>query len=276
MKRLLPLVLFALLAGAAAAASSAASPTTGPTAEQDAQTAKRIAMAAIERANAVRDRLGALAPRVSATRFPSVVSGRTDTLRLRSSAGRNDSGNRIGPWYLELAAAYCCGSIVRTNAPLVEYFVGRTNRPGGLGVRSRQPNGRPGSGAKLYARDAEDRYDLALNHVRQSKPTLDSESPFPLFVETAARADIVLSPGGGAEPVRPDSGFPQRRTVGGGEPVGEVVVLGPNPVVVNPQEGWISFPDLTSPPTGAPVGALARVDGQLRYRTASGWVAIAG
>jgi hypothetical protein len=153
--------------------------------------------------------------------------------------------------------AYEFGTAGITEEPLMEFFVGPFGQPGNMGVRSRHSNGNPKAGAQLYARDAHDRYSLALDYRDAAKPVLVSESGRPFLVRSGAGAPLVLDPSGFVKP-RNDGTTPTRKA-----PPGRVQVT-----------GYVALKNLDAFPRAAPNGSLAMVENRLYFHASGQWVAL--
>jgi hypothetical protein len=174
------------------------------------------------------------APGASGPPGPAGPAGPQGSPGPRGERGLGTDGITFRPYEYGVAGV--------TSYGLFENFVGPDDGPGAMGVRSRQPNGNPEAGAMLYARDYEDKFNLALDYRSASRPRLLSESGMPLRVETGAGAPIILNPGG----------FQQR---------------GPGGVEVT---GYLTLHNLSTFPE-APLGSIALVGGQVYLRTSVGW-----
>jgi hypothetical protein len=184
--------------------------------------------------------------RVPAATLPAGEDGLIDQLLLR------------GPGETDLTLAhYGYGAYLGTNQPRIEAFVGNTAGTGELGVRSRSPAD-SGDGALLYARDWQDKHNLALDY-RAATPRLLSESPNPLRVETPIGADLELRPGAFDR----KTGKPVRRSGAKVLADGELVVRGTQSLTIRPDAGTVQLPELSSAPSGQPRGSLALVRGEL-------------
>jgi hypothetical protein len=167
---------------------------------------------------------------VDASTLPAGGPGTVDHLSLSTSGGK------------ELTLAhYGYGAFIGSDSDRATFFVGRSNGPGELVVRSREPGGARDSGAATIVRDSGDQYSLGLDFKENGQPTVFTDAPFPLRLETRRSSDIVIQPSG-----RPSVRF-------------------------DAQSSAMVLPNLPSAPPSAPDGALMLVRGQLVLRSGGAW-----
>jgi hypothetical protein len=172
--------------------------------------------------------------RVDASSLPAGGRGTVDRLSLGTSSGRELTLSHYG-----------YGAFIGSDSDRATFFVGRSSGPGEVVVRSREPGGVEGSGAAALIRDSGDRYSVGLDFKQDGQPTVFSDAPAALRLETRRRSDIVIRPSG-----RPAVRFDAR-------------------------SGAMVLPDLPRAPSSAPDGALLLVQGRLLLRYDNEWQPVA-